>query len=100
MEFMTALGSFLDFGLMFCFCEYIAINYSLNDDVYEIAAFMIPLILTLAVFSLVFMVCEFLQPGISYSQFEYGTILFVGWCFSAIAIYGVARYNSNHCFTS
>lgn len=100
MEFITALVSFLVFGLMFCTIEYIIINYFLSDDDYEIAAFMVPLTLTLAIFSLVFVVGEFLQQGVSYSQLGYGVISLIGLCFSAIAIFSVAWYNNNHCFTS
>lgn len=100
MEFMVALGSFLAFGLAFCVDEYIIINYFLGDDDYYVMAFMTPLILMLAIFSLVFMVCELLQPGISHSQFGRNTILLAGWCFSAITVCSVAWYNNNHCFVS
>lgn len=102
MDFITALGGFADFGLLFCFSEYITINYTIpcNDaEDYEFIVILQSFALPSAIVALTFAVRELLQPGITYPQLGFATTVIIGLLISMILAWAVDRYH-NHLMPS
>lgn len=102
MDFITALGAFSDFGLLFCFSEYIAINYTIpcnSSEDYEFIAILQSFALAVAIVALTFAVRELLQPSITYSQLGFATTVIIGLLISVILAWAVDQYN-NHLMSS
>lgn len=98
MDFMTAISAFLAFGLMFCYCEHIAINYIIphnDEETYGVVVLAATLFLAAAIVALTLAICELLQLGMTYSQLGFDCAVIIALLLSMMPAWVVDRYHNN-----